>query len=1285
MDLADILDSSNQHAPIEKLPWMKKKNFILVDWTKPDGLAILKQAMDACIASKLYALDIECTGLDNRVFNGKTVKDIVGICLSPDGVTGYYIPLRHIQRIESTGATNLLPCNVPLPEFETEFVRLLDSPAVAIFHNGKFDQEFLTFNGRDRPWGDWDLPGKWEDTLILAYLENSRARRFGLKPLADTILGQKMIELKDLFPLKYKGPLDFSLLNPSDDDAVVWYGASDAVCTYQLYEHFLPLVVTCEDSQSTIYKIEKSCVGATRWMERNRVYVDKAKVAELIQIGQKECFESMQEVYRLASEIIGRDITPLHFYLVEREFQKTNPTFSIDKGGNMALIEALKDARAECNNKVRIATDSFLYEKSRRLPITKKKKDGGERTYPAEYDIMSPQQFGLMLEELEVPGLAYTEKSGQVQTSADVLDEILTKAAGKLPWVAKVIRFRETQKALSTFLLPLWNDTCPVDDTVRIGFNGLKTDTGRFSTSKPKNPTEDGGTSYFMQGTPATYDPNRPACMTRIRECFTPRKKDSFIVAIDFSGEELRIVTNLSREPKWLSEFFHCAGCNRMFDRDVPPPRYCPDCGSDKIGDLHTLTALGIYGADAQKGDDWKALRGYGKCLHLDTLIVRDGVLQTLGTLPTGPEDTFMPLLGVVRGETGPVPLVEVYNGGLQDLFYIVTNRGIVACTERHTFKVGDGTLQSLAGDLDVAWVIQTAGIPTLIDAPYQRISAHEMAAFHDPDHETSYLAGAYQGDANGGALDRVEMPMAGLIGVLPFLRGNKSRVPAFVLSAGREAMLHYMAGLWDIMGEVSDTDGVGRWATFDIGFASQVATVASALGMEPWVEVEWETTLTRLKFRVTLPADTMWQIGPYMRYPVNAARLQDSRERHPRGPNRILGIYPAGKHPCLDLHVDDPSHLYWANGLVSHNSTNFALCYGGGGHAVCAATGVDENEGWRIKRTFDATYKGLQDWWKRTQDFGRKTGYVKTAFGRHYPVPDIQLPKFGKDAKGAPRNNMAFIAKAERNAVNGPVQSSGADIVKLAMTMIHRHCKKKGWLDKARMIITMHDELVFDMDADIMEDAIQDFTHLMTNNPLIGKLGWPIPLLVDVDVGHDWTVPWSLTEIAHTGKWPEELKPWFPKMVAAQEPKVLTIEPPSKELPPQGGDLPPQEGLPVAPESTPISVVVQDVPSDKGLGFELSDKIDETSKPVPEKKSSSTSGKKKGAFKFVIKQPLTLGTLERLAYVIARTHNKGNHILQLETPSGDVLSWTDGLPDDLKDVRVNPQLFELLAKEVGL
>ena len=118
--------------------------------------------------------------------------------------------------------------------------------------------------------------------------------------------------------------------------------------------------------------------------------------------------------------------------------------------------------------------------------------------------------------------------------------------------------------------------------------------------------------------------------------------------------------------------------------------------------------------------------------------------------------------------------------------------------------------------------------------------------------------------------------------------------------------------------------------------------------------------------------------------------------------------------------------------------------------------------EGEEKYKKFTSTYKVLTKWWAKQHQYGRKNNYVKTGMGRVQPLPDINSDDF------------RFKSKDERKAVNGPVQGTSADITKLAMSLIYRAVKQRNWFDKLHMILTVHDEIVFEIHGSILEEAIE-------------------------------------------------------------------------------------------------------------------------------------------------------------------------------------------------------------------
>lgn len=1178
-DIFDLLAEQDE-AKVKHRDWFDTKKFVLVTHENLD------QCIDACIHSGKYALDLETTGLDNRVYDGATKDRIVGVCLSHDGETGWYIPLRH----RGDGAKY----NVDLDVFDRAFRRLMEATkikkTIAIFHNAKFDQEFLEFNGRE-PYGDWDILQSWHDTYLLAWLENSRRKKLGLKGLSKLELDIEQVELEELYPEDHNGDYDFSELDPSTD-GVLWYTGGDAICTFLLFEKFFPLVLqkeTAEATQTVVYRIEKKCLLSIRWMERNRIHVNTDKVLELIILGQREWLDAVETVYQGAAEILGRDVQPGYYKYLSANFVENDPENLLPQ----QIMRAKK-----------------LHERmypDPQMPV----KDEEGKGWPPIYDMSSSRQLGVLFEEMKVPNLVRTEKTNQVKTSKDVLDMVIDKAEKDFPFMKKIKRFRETHRALVNYLYPMINEIDPNDHTMQINFKQPGTDTGRFATptkDKSMDPSKQrkdrlGFPKIFMQGIPSKYDPKRPECMNRIREAITPRKEEGdperFIVAVDFSGVELRIVTNISREPKWMEAYFRCSSCDREFSNDVvgedgivvPPPPRCPNCGSDRIGDLHTATGIEIYGEEATQRSDWKNLRGKSKCVHPDTVIWVNGVPTPMSSLSYGGEDTFQEVNAgmTVAGPNGPVTLLETYNGGEKLLYHVVTRRGVVTCTDEHKFQTKSGRLVTVKDGLTEGMELVEPEVVPLRWVP--------------PNGQTSLWG--YDG---------------------------RTRIPSDAWESPTQLHL-FLVGLSSFSGGKCSGAAVSI-QTEDLVFAGQICEAMRALGLTPSVR--------------------------HGRGIISCVGDVKRREEA----NLVQEILPAGKGPCVDIHVASKDHLYLANGLVTHNSLNFAMCYGGGRSAAQRAVGCSLNEGSRIKRKFDGSYTGLSNWWDKQHVRARQKGFVTTVFGRKYPLPDIHNPQGG------------FRAKAERNSTNGPVQGASADITKLAMGYIYAEFKERGWLSKCRMIITMHDELVFECDADIIEEACERIRYLMCRNNLLSKLKWPIPLTTDCEIGYDWSAPWDLNEIWHkecrfdgdkklkcpkkdedldgwqawqdnTSYWPKSLEPWF---------KVKTL------LEAEGQEAPPVTT--VAPAQLPPPASMANV--------SLAD-------PAPAKnlKAKTTNG----TYTHTLSGPMSGWMAVRLAEVILKVEGMGASRLVLKTQDGRILEGWEGP----SPVMINATEFQFWAREKGV
>ena len=136
-----------------------------------------------------------------------------------------------------------------------------------------------------------------------------------------------------------------------------------------------------------------------------------------------------------------------------------------------------------------------------------------------------------------------------------------------------------------------------------------------------------------------------------------------------------------------------------------------------------------------------------------------------------------------------------------------------------------------------------------------------------------------------------------------------------------------------------------------------------------------------------------------------------------------------------------------------------------------------------------DAYFKefaGVKRYMDETIEFCRANGYVKTLLGRKRYIPDINSA------------NRTVVGFAERNAINAPIQGSAADMIKLAMINIHRRLNNPSF--KTKMILQVHDELIFDVPKSELEEVkpllIAEMERAM---PL------KVPVLVEAGIGQNW------------------------------------------------------------------------------------------------------------------------------------------------------------------------------------
>jgi DNA polymerase-1 len=165
----------------------------------------------------------------------------------------------------------------------------------------------------------------------------------------------------------------------------------------------------------------------------------------------------------------------------------------------------------------------------------------------------------------------------------------------------------------------------------------------------------------------------------------------------------------------------------------------------------------------------------------------------------------------------------------------------------------------------------------------------------------------------------------------------------------------------------------------------------------------------------------------------------------------------------------------------------NYALLYGKSAFTLSKDIGVTQEEAQTFIESYFAGFPNVRAYIDRTLEEGRATGVVKTMFGRRRLVPELTS------------RNYQVRSAAERMAVNMPIQGSAADILKKAMIAVHAGLAKVAG-GRARMILTVHDELLFETPQEAADETAAAVRELME-----GAVELNVPLTVDVGVGRNW------------------------------------------------------------------------------------------------------------------------------------------------------------------------------------
>ncbi len=209
----------------------------------------------------------------------------------------------------------------------------------------------------------------------------------------------------------------------------------------------------------------------------------------------------------------------------------------------------------------------------------------------------------------------------------------------------------------------------------------------------------------------------------------------------------------------------------------------------------------------------------------------------------------------------------------------------------------------------------------------------------------------------------------------------------------------------------------------------------------------------------------------------------------HLSGDKNMIEAFKHGQ----DIHTATAAKVYGVNPdevtrdmRRNAKTVNFGLIYGISAYGLSQRLNISRKEAAEIINNYFEQYPGIKKYMEDQIAFARQHGYVETIMGRRRYLKDIN------SANGVVRGF------AERNAVNAPIQGSSADMIKIAMIDIFEAFDQKNF--KSKMILQVHDELVFD----VHKDEVEKIKKIVKDN-MVNAIKLDVPMVVDMNTGENW------------------------------------------------------------------------------------------------------------------------------------------------------------------------------------
>lgn len=285
--------------------------------------------------------------------------------------------------------------------------------------------------------------------------------------------------------------------------------------------------------------------------------------------------------------------------------------------------------------------------------------------------------------------------------------------------------------------------------------------------------------------------------------------------------------------------------------------------------------------------------------------------------------------------------------------------------------------------------------------------------------------------------------------------RSRTLKIPLWLLNAGPEIKLSFLAGLFDTDGSVSVQGGIDV-ATKSWVFAQDLGVMMRGLGIRLSFDCPWNNVYKRYYYRIRLGPAASWDFfRGRLKMAHKLGRLRNPTNRYiAEKPNAVLLVEELEPGLLLEVSVNSEDHLYCPNGITTHNTVNFLTGYGGGAYGLqstLAEEGVflplEECE--RIVEALFDTYPALRTHIGYYKNFIMKHGCAVSLMGRVRAFDEVYSEDHG------------FVAKALRSGYNHLIQSSASDMMMISMTAIERLMRAESL--RSIMVATVYDSLVID------------------------------------------------------------------------------------------------------------------------------------------------------------------------------------------------------------------------------